>query len=512
MKKQMQAFAPSVKKQNAVRAWRYYEGTCYEYGAIQGGGPLLFTQGPRQPFLDWDETKKGRRPAVQPLPKRIVEIGAQFLFSEAPRFLVGDQQDTSEQSLQNLLDDILRMNRFYENLLPEARACALDGGTDYKFAWTPDNKRRPVAIHTHRPYEIDFNTDPLDQDMIFSVRVRFKYYVEAEDEWYWYQEVWTKDFQVIYKPLPIRGRDDAWAIREGFVGGEWPKDRTLVNRFGVIPIVEIKNRVIKGAEAGFGDYWESNLYHLFDNYNLTAWLEHYSNQMDADAVIAIINAVGYTGFPTPGEVLNLTGANADVKKLTAENNLREWIQASKKDTRKEIFDAVGYDDVDPALITNKGNLTRAVFEMAFAKSLKTNEEKKSHWEEGLCCFLETMLEGLSRMEDARRLFPALKRVNPDDAKTYDVTMAWPDLFHATPEERTSLLNDLVLCIQQGFLTLERAVKIAAKEWDIQDVTVLMAELKEAHNQLKAKQDAELEAAQGVAKQANMPPQEKASAS
>ena len=112
----------------AVKAHRYYDGSAYSptYGYSY-----------MHPYVEWDETVKGPRPIIRPLPARITEISATMLFGEPPFFQAGFADDTEKNSLQQFLDDVLRMNEMHSQWLTEARAASLDGSTSFKFAFTP---------------------------------------------------------------------------------------------------------------------------------------------------------------------------------------------------------------------------------------------------------------------------------------------------------------------------------------------------------------------------------------
>ena len=469
------AFGLTPQQRQSIRAWRYFEGTAYdsEYGTQFA-----------HPFVEWDETEKGRRPAVQPLPKRIVEIGAQFLFGLPPHF------QCSTDDLQTFLDDVLQMNRMHEKWLPEARAAAVEGGTVLKFAWTPTNAKRPVSIQTYSPHEVTFQRDEMDADLVLSATINLKFFSPQDDCWYLYREYWDTERLIIYKKLKTEQDGDAGAIGRGFVNGNWPIDRQERNPFGLVPLTLIRNQVRKHDPCGYGDYWDSNVYHLFDDYNLFCWLERHSNQIDGNPILAVLNDQTFDGGYAPGDVLKLTGEGVDAKFLIPGNNIREWIDKSKADTAKQIYNAVGYDDVDPATITNKGNLTRAVWEMVYAKTIKSTAEKQALWGEGgLCVFFENLLEGLALLPDARSKYPALKAIKPADATSFDVQAQWPDLFDITPEERTAVLSDLNVSVASGYLTVDRAVAEAAKVWHIQDVTELLEELSAKHDLLEQQDQA-----------------------
>lgn len=489
-----QIFQLTPEHREAIRASRYYTGTAYFPG---------YGRSYTHPYTEWDETEKGPRPLIQPVPKRLVEIGAQFLFSQAPKFIFEDESknedgNTETPPLQQLLDDIIEMNNFSDMLLPEARAAGVEGATVFKFAWTPQVKDRPISIQSQSAHDATWFRDDLDSGIVNMVRLQFKYSDSNNDFWI-YREDWTTDTFKLYDKLKTTENDDNGVFQQ-FVKGEWPS-KSYPNAMGVIPYTYIYNRKLKGLMNGVGDYWD--LFGMFDNLNHTAWLEHHSNQLDGDPIIALMNA-GFEGTIKPGAVLQLTGQGANIIRLEAGNGLRDAIRQYKVDTKQMIYDAAGYDDVDPAAITNKGNLTRAVWEMVYSKTLKTINEKRKHWgQPGLCQFFGDMLLGLSRLPDARAMYPALTDVDENDRHSYTPIIQWPELFQITGEERTAIIADALASIDNGFLPRRRATEMVATAWGIEDTTMLLEEVADMHEQLDAVGAAN---AKSTIDMANNPPQ------
>ena len=491
--KSQQAFQLTPYHRRAIQASRYYDGTAY----FPGYGRAF-----QHPYTEWDEAAKGPRPIIRPLPSRLVEIGSQFLFSMAPKFVFEDKlkgvdDNVKSSPLQELLNDILEMNEFSDMLLPEARAAAIDGGTVFKFAWTPQIADRQISIQTVNAHDTTWFRDDLDSSIVNMVRLQFKY-VDNDGNYWMYREDWTNTTYKIYLKLKTTEADDS-SIFTQFVKGEWPSS-TYVNSMGVIPFTYIYNKKQKGDTNGFGDYW--NLFSLFDNFNHTAWLEHHSNQQDGDPITAIMNA-SIDGVLEPGAVIQLIGENANIIRLNAGNGLRDPIRQYKLDARQEIFDAAGYDDIDPAAITNKGNLTRAVWEMVYSKTLKTTNEKRKHWgKSGLCRFFGNLLIGLSRLDDARSIYPALTAVDEKDYHSYTPVVQWPELFQITGEERSAIISDSLISIENGFLPRKRATEAVAAAWGIEDTEALLEEVADVHVQLQNVQDAN---AKSTIDLANNPP-------
>ena len=501
--KSLQIFQKSPKERLAIRAWRYWNGTAYE---------PAYAQDYQHPYIEWDETRKGPRPRIRPVPKRIADLSATFLFGDIPQLMAPDSEQHAEMTrktpentrtdtLQQLVMDIWRMNSFDANLLVEARACSLDGGTIYKFAWTPQVRTRPIAVSTLSPFDVQVTRDPLDPQIIESVRIQFKYHDKKSDRWYLHQEVWTDDTYRIYVPLETSENDEIAAIRS--LGGEgWPIAEQGRNMFGIIPLVYIPNRVIKGDPDGYGDFWD--LFDKIDEYNHTRWLQHHHNQTELNPATILVNAVYGGTSIKPDDFVRLTGQNADIKRLETVGSMREWVEQSATDLRHEIFDGAGYDDVNPEIITNKGNLTRAVWELLNAKNIKTTQEKRVHWgENGLCVLFENILLGLSRLPDATAMYPCLRSIDETDQDTYDIEIRWPEFYPVQPEEMTAVISNLNMAIESGFTTRMRAVEEYATAADIHDVNALMEDLADTHKAMDTRAAAETELAVNTAQSAGV---------
>lgn len=492
--KSLSAFAENAVLRACKIAHRYYDGTAY-MGSGMGTtnyAPLAFGQ--------WDETKYGSRPPCSPLPKRCTEIAAQFLFGDTPHIQVGDPDDDSEDSLQKFFDDVVcRPNAFYEGLIDEARACSIEGATEYKWAWQPEtDKKRPVLIQTYHPYDVTYIRDDLNPEVIDLVRIQFKY-VDRSGQWWWYREEWTKQHYTVFRKLPTTENDDT-VIMQMMQDREWPAEFTKSHPLGIIPIQKVYNRKRKGLYEGIGDYWEPNLYKLLDIYNHKVWFEHFSDQVHSNPSVVFVD-LEYEGVLIPGQVINARslGEHPAIEQVKTDNPAREYMTTAKAEVCRDWWNGVGYDDVDQSVITNKGNLTQAVLKLTFAKTVDSTKTKRVYWGLGLECFFEEMMEGLSQLPDALRLYPALKKVKLDDPTTYDVTVNWPDDFDYSPEEVQAILTNLGLAVTSGFLTQERATAMAAKSFRITDISELIDELKDVHEDMDTMRQASVEQATNEAK-------------
>jgi hypothetical protein len=458
---QIQTFSQSPLFRAAAKSWAYYSLQAYDprFG-------LVFNS----PYADWNEDVDGKRPACQPTGRIIIDSGAEFLFGDCPHWTVPDSEE-----LESLLQDILDQNDVEAMLLPLARQAGNEGSVWAKFAWTPDVAGRPVAISWLSPYEVTAYRDPLDKAQIRKIRVHQKFQDDSDGKWYLYREDWTAELYTVYRRLVTREQDDNEVIGQ-FVKGEWPIESTEPNRFRMLPFVQIYNKRVASETDGLGDIWDC--YDLINRVSHTYWLADRSNQWDGDPITAIINATSAPDRVYPGDLLRLSGdPGVDIKRLTPENNLRQWMKQFADDEERYTLDACGSDRINPAEITNMGKMTRAVMELIFHRSLKSCNEKRGNWgRKGLEPFFERMFLALSRLPDARALLPALSVVNGADTDSYDVVTKWPPFFEVTPEERTSTLGDLVTAMGNGLLTRERAIEIAATLFGVDDVETLKQEL------------------------------------
>lgn len=437
------------------------------------------------PFVEWDKSRDGPRPICQSLAKIIIDNGAEFLFGSAPKFVVPNGYTSSidgtpvgASALEHLIGAICDMNALQSKFLPLARQAANEGSVWLKFAWTPQNPRRPIAISCLSPWEVRAYRDPMDADIVQKVRVQIKYSEEdlrGNRQWYLYREVWTPEVLTVYQTLPTTENDDT-QVTGFFVNGEWPIDHEEMNRFGLIPLVQIYNRKLVSESDGIGDLWD--IYDILNQYNLTCWLEHRSNQWDVQAITAIINADSAPNAIIPGDVVKLNGdESCTIERIVPANNMRAHIAASRMEWERNALDGAGADRLNPAAITNMGEMTRAVMEMTFYRSVKSAQEKRINWgENGLSLFFEALLEGLSRLPDALARYPALKLARPDDPDSYDVVTQWPPMFRLTAQDGQILLANLTTGMEAGLITRQRAVKIAAEVYGIEDADVLLSEL------------------------------------
>lgn len=457
---QIQTFSQSPLFRAAAKSWAYYSMQAYDprFG-------LVFNS----PYADWNEDVDGRRPACQPTGRIIIDSSAEFLFGDCPHWAIAKNTD-----LEALLQRILDTNDIEAMLLPLARQAGNEGSIWAKFAWTPEVEERPIAISFLSPYEVTAYRDPLDRTRIYRIRVQQKFLDDADGKWYLYREEWTATDYTVYRRLQTREQDDN-AIIGQFVRGEWPIEREEPNRFGCLPFVQIYNRRVASETDGLGDLWDC--YELLNEISHTYWLQNRSNQWDGDPITALINVKEGPDRVYPGDLLRITGDDADIKRLVPENNLREWMKQFADDTERSALDACGADRINPAEITNMGKMTRAVMELVFHRSIKTASEKRGNWgRKGFEPFFERMFAALSRLPDAVALLPALAGVEQANAESYDVVTKWPPYFEVTAEERTSTLGDLVVAVGNGFLTRERAIEIAAGLFGIDDVEALKQEL------------------------------------
>lgn len=449
----IKAGAPDPLAREGIRSWAYYHGQPYPDHTPSGS-----------PIEKWNTADDGPYPTCQPLPKYIIDTSADFLFQEPPSFVA------STPELTALLGEILSANEVAGKLRDEAVRAGNEGSVVVKFAFTPDNKRRPVAIHWLSISDVEFFYDPLDADLLEMARVQFKYR-RNDGTWWWYREEWTTTDFTLYAEIPA----DKLADRE-IDNSRWQVAEQKPNEFGIIPLRCIYNIKEAGVIDGRGDLWD--LWPVIDRYNYQCWLWDRSSQLDGDPVWAIINAVGEVGDPAPGQVLRLNGEGADMKAVEALGMMAPHRTALVQLLHNWVIDAASVVRLETEKLTNKGNFTRAVLEQLHAPLIRLTNRKRRQWgENGLEEFFEDMLVALSRVRAGGlgKSFAALGAIT-DDPATYDVQCCWPGFFALSEDERAAGLANLATAEVNGFLTRQMVIERALGYFDGIDETEAVPEV------------------------------------
>lgn len=418
--------------------------------------------GPLQWPLD-----KGPVPTPLPFAAILIDEGAEFVFrGGAPRFTVADSDDAND-----FLAAVIKSNQLDSRWVPLAKRNGNLGTLAVKWSYDSDNEDRPVQLaFLSVPEECRVWVDPHDQTRILMARVQYPYRDPTDSHWYYFREEWTDDRWVTYEPKHAGDESvtDVTAL-PGYSNdlgdkGDWVITDESDNPFGVIPITLIKNRAVEGQLLGIGDVWGS--YKLMDRIALTMHGEDKSNQMHSEPNLVITNALLKNDGPLmPNEPIAVSNTNpdgppADVKLLEPSGNARQYSHLSIEKWLEWLWAQVGMSRVDAATVTNKGNMTRAVFEMLYARTIATSNHKRTAWGEGgLGPMFSRMLTGLARVgavSVAGISLPAIDRP--------DVTVTWPDYFEATDQDLEAVTDRTISQVGGGMLSEERgARRIASRE-------------------------------------------------
>jgi hypothetical protein len=248
-----------------------------------------------------------------------------------------------------------------------------------------------------------------------------------------------------------------YATQLGDVEG-WEVEQQVENPYGCIPITIIKNRPQKGNPYGVGDCWSA--FKLMDRIALTLHGEDTANQLHSSPVTVVSNAVlDNEGPPQPGEVVSITndrkdGAPADYKLVEPTGAAREYSHRSMDRWEELLYKMVGLSRVDPAEVTNKGNMTALAFAMTYGRSISTSDMKRKSWgQSGLCKFFANVLRAAANLRLNKAVAPF------QDGAT--VSVDWPAYFQATDEDLGTLTDRTSAQIAGGLLTPDRGIERVA---------------------------------------------------
>lgn len=416
--------------------------------------------------------EKGPPPTPLPYVGMMVSELAEFTFRNGvPTFSVPDDPD-----LDDFLQTIIKRNGLPSQYIPLAEDAGNQGALAAKFMVDPNDKACPVKISFLKiPTECRVWIDPHDRLNLLMARIQYPYRSLADGNWYYYREEWTDEKFVKYVPLPA-GASDVTGIGSlpGYrthLGdtddpGRWQIESEEENPLGVIPITVIRNKAVAGNPLGEGDCWR--VFRLIDRIALTLHGEDRGNQMHSEPNLVVTNAdVDNEGPLLPGEPLSIRNDNpdvrADAKLLEPSGAARAYSGAYADRMEDLLYRGVGLSRVDPAAITNKGNMTSLAFAMTFSRTIATADRKRELWgASGLCLFFHQVLTALQNMGG----FPQVRTWDPE----MEVSCDWPTYFAETPRDlqattdRTiSQVNNHLLPHARGVERVARAEKIPPNE-------------------------------------------------
>ncbi len=406
-------------------------------------------------LLQWP-ADKGPLPTCLPYAKILVSESADFVFQGGPsQFSVPDDADAD-----HFLQDVIRWNGLSSRYNDLARQNGHVGTMAAKFSYDAGAKKPVHVTFLSCPEECRVWMDPHDSQRILMARVQYPYR-GADGRWWYHREEWTDSLWVTYQPL-FAGAASVTnaAFLPGYSqvlgdGEGWTEDERQPNFFGTIPITLIKNRSVQGSPLGVGDCWGA--FHLMDRIALTLHGEDRSNQKHSEPIQVLKNAdVNNDGPILPNEPLSIKnnqkdGPQADFALVEPTGAAREYSYRSIDKWEELLYKAAGLSLVDPATLTNKGNMTRLALMTAYARTVATSDLKRtSYGEAGLCVFFATLLAGLKNCG----AFPQLRGYDEDS----EVTCQWPDYFAATDDDLSNLTDRTINQVDAGVLPKPRAAK------------------------------------------------------
>lgn len=446
-------------------------------------------------FHDWKTEDKGPHPRCMPLPRHIVSKGASWLFGK-PFQIVSENE-----KLQESLRDAWLQSRMQTKIRYAAELGGIQGGVALKWAYDESNKDRPVAFQVLSVVDhLRLYYDPHDQDKLLMARVQYTYFDYERNQYYWYREEWTDEFEVhyvprmaVYKKQNVSGAhaqvgvaqlaDGASMNADPDTDENWQILTQKPNPFGVIPICAGKN-IDVGSTWGQGDLWP--FFRVFDRLNLAYHLMDRSNQLDSDPTTVAMDvspeADDLDRVGKPGSIVSVkSDETADgkpkqgrVELLEPSGRLRPYMKEYADDVRAMIMDAARSVEVRQEDVSNKGNMTQAVLMQLYAPLISaTDEKRQTYGEDWITKFLELASIGLKNAGAK-----GFETVNEDVEDSYDIELKWPDYFMLTDEEKAQRVNRMTAEETAGYITHDRAVARIAEMEGISDLDALKAELEE----------------------------------
>lgn len=439
-------------------------------------------------FQDWKTEDRGPYPVCRPFVRRIVKLGARWLFGQPVRFKADQDKDLTE-----LLNQTWNDASMGSRAVGFAERAAVNGAVDLKWS-LPDPQTGLVTIEDYDPTEhTRLYFDPADKTKLLMARIQVPQFDFTDKKWYWYREEWTDDYRVVYKRVIAAKQDNGTAGYNPYEYVEeidkkpFEVETQEANIFGIVPFWRLRN-ADSGDEWGLGDlwpYWQS-----VDQINFNRDLEHKDNQKKIDPDIALIDLQqpaneqpGSDSGPVQERVLESTdGKDGKIVPIESGHDIRQHIDQFADKLKDELLNAVGSVELDPESVTNKGNLTPAVYAQIYAPLIETTNEKRGlYGEDGLSVFWERACQGLANAK--------VQGWKP----TKSVETVWPRLLPANEEELNTAVQRQAAMVESAFTTHERATRHIASLDGVVDVDELLQETAPLKEELDRKADESHEA-------------------
>lgn len=407
--------------------------------------------------------EKGPIPTALPYALGLVSECANFVFRNgSPTFSVADDPEADA-----FLQDIIDQNHLDGQYVAIAEDAGHRGAVAALFSYDEADELCPVRISfLSIPNECRVWVDPHNLTRLLMARIQYPYR-GADGAWYYHREEWTDDFHVVYQPRFAGGANigemaalnDYQNLGDGDKEDGWIEASRDPNPFGLIPLAVIRNRISKGNPLGEGDCWRA--FRLIDRLALTMHGEDRSNQQHSEPIPVAVNAeLEGDGRPLPGEPLSIrqenpNGGPPSFMLIEPHGQARQFTYKSMEKWESLLYWMVGLSQVDPATVSNKGNMTRAVFTMLYARTIATCDRKRKAWGVmGLCVLFKRLLLGLKNLGGIE----AVKKVSPATR----VSVEWPDYFGETPGDVADTTSRTIDQVQAGLLPPGRAAERLAK--------------------------------------------------
>ncbi len=385
--------------------------------------------------LFFDEPEGDRPHVPSGLIPAIIHKCVSMVLPEGTMVKPKDEAGGAAELLAQIVEDM----RLDEKLTTIGTEGHVTGTVALKSVWPSDGQggglqRWTLDILPAEAIEVDH--DPLDVEVIQSVRVRFRYEQPERGEMvrYWWQERWTATEYTEW----IAQRDIEGKLPE-FTDANINTETSGPHQYGEIPITLITHGYQLNSPYGESEITPT-LKAIARELAIQISKQGINSQFSLNPVIKRINDIsGGSIRIKPGAIIDLQGDGllqpdmavvdmGDIPPNSLEyvNRLMAQAYASAQVTNPAV---------EAEMTTGNGISSVAWKAMNFAFVKKIKRLRIQYGDKGI----ESHLEKVLRMGHAHGI-PGHESINPEDATTYGVQMSYPEFFELTPLEKIELLN------------------------------------------------------------------------